>query len=158
MNSTGEKGFILLEMLFSLALAGIVMAGVLSVYWFTSHIFGQETNLSDLQYSARQAKDFIVKDCKYSKNIIILASPGGEEVPEGECLYLVKDFEVVDYYVSNKQLYRDSSTSSPLPVAENIESVTFTSPTPGLVEICIKASNAEEDFILRTSVKSRLDW
>jgi len=158
MTLTDEKGFILLETLLSLVLAGIVTAGLFAVHWLVFRAFEQETALSDLQYSIRQAKDFIIEDCKYSKSITVLESPGGKETPEGNCLHLIKDFEVIDYYASNKQLYRDSNTSSPLPVAENIEGITLTNLGLELVEIQIKASTAGENFTLQTSVKSRLDW
>lgn len=147
--SNDERGITLIELLVALALTGIVLTGLMSVYWSASYAFEREYSKSDTQYSARQAKERISNDLRESKSFLI--QDGGQK------LHLVKDGEEVDYYVNNQQLYRDSSNASPSPVVNNIESITFSGSVPGLLEVTVAAKVKDNEYSLTFACKSRID-
>lgn len=157
-----EEGFTLIEMLLALALFGVVMAGLMSFFWFGFSGFERDGNRTELQYSARQARSRILDDFRQSSGFSIKDNAGHEisSGNEGECLYMVmNDGEELKYSVYNNQLYCKSSLSgcTPQPVASYIKAMTFCSPAIGLLEFSIKAENENQAFTSHTSCKGRVD-
>lgn len=155
-----DKGTTLLELLLALALIGMVMAGLMSAFWFSVFSFNREIAQSDIQYAARQGRERIIKDFRSSEGFYVQDAalndmPMGQK---GQRLHLIKTEENVDYYAKNNQLYRDSSLSSPEPVAENIADINFINKVPGMVRITIISRSGGNNFILRTNYMSRIDY
>ncbi|MEN6461950.1 MAG: hypothetical protein ABFC94_11350 [Syntrophomonas sp.] len=155
-----DKGTTLLELLLALGLTGMVMAGLITAFWFTLFSFNREITESDIKYAARQGRERIIKDFRSSEGFSI-QDAAANEMPmgqEGQRLHLIKTVENVDYYANNNQLYRDSSLSSPEPVSENIPDIKFINPVPGMVKITITSRADSNNFILRTTYMSRVDY
>jgi prepilin-type N-terminal cleavage/methylation domain-containing protein len=161
MNKGFNQGFTLIEVLAALGLFGIVLAGLMSVFWFGFYGYENEINQSELQYTARQARYRIMEDFLQSSAFAI-KDIAGNEVPagnEGVRLHLVMQSEEVEFYVNNNQLYRDSllPATPAQPVASNIKGVTFNSPAAGLLEFNIIALIAGHELKTGTSCMSRVD-
>lgn len=156
-----NRGFTLIEVLAALALFGIVLAGLMSVFWCAFYGYENEVKQSELQYDARQARCRILDDFRQSQSFVIKDNAGNEVAPgnQGVRLHLVMDTEEVEFYVNNNMLYRNSSlpATPAQPVASNINSVTFKSPKAGLLELNITAIIAEHELKTATGCKSRID-
>jgi type II secretory pathway pseudopilin PulG len=155
-----ENGTTVLEMLLALGLISMVMAGLMSSFWFTLFTFNREITQSDIQYAVRQGRERIIRDFRCSEGFYI-QNAALDDMPmgrEGQRLHLIKTAEKIDYYSKNNQLYRDSSLSSPEPVAENISDIKFISTVPGLVRITIASRIGGNSFALKTNYMRRIDY
>lgn len=155
--SNKEEGFTLIEVLAALALAGIVMGGLMSVFWFGFNGFKNETTRADLQYSARQARGRIIDDFRECTSFTIL------DEGNGLCLFIPREEldqpgEELFYYVRDNQLYRQPAEGTRQPVASNIDKISFESPTIGLLQFDIETSSGVHKFNLHTRCKGRVDY
>lgn len=156
-----NEGFTLVEVLAALGLFGLVMVGLMSVFWFSFYGFQNETSRSELQYSVRQARSRILDDFRQC-NAFAVNDDHGNNVAgdkQGTRLHLVYEDEEVDFYISNHQLYRNSSLpdTPAQPVASNISSVTFLSPVAGILEINITADIGGHELRTGTISTNRVD-
>lgn len=155
-----EQGTSLLELVIALSLIGVLCAGFFSLNWFGESAFRMQTSQAELQYSARHARQSIMEDVAECKSFSVLNARGGSEVlsgSDGAYLNLVLSDRITDYYVSNNQLYRNSSIASPQPVAENIQAVSFSSPYPSMLNLRITASSKQRNYVLETRCADRID-
>lgn len=161
MDKRFNQGFTLIEVLAALALFGIVLAGLMSVFWFGFYGYENEINQSELQYAARQARCRILGDFRQSNSFVIKDSAGNEVNAgnEGVRLHLVMKSEEVELYCNNNQLYRNSSlpATPAQPVASNIDAITFMSPKAGLLELSITTVIGGHELKTATTCKSRID-
>jgi prepilin-type N-terminal cleavage/methylation domain-containing protein len=161
MDKECNKGFTLIEVLAALGLFSLVMAGLMSVYWFGYYGYEKEMNRSELQYSARQARSRIMEDFRQCRAFTI-KDAAGNEMPGGSNgvrLSLVIGAEEIEIYAQGNQLYRDSREpgTPPQPVASNIKAVVFNSPGAGLLEFNITTLVSGCELKTGSICKSRVD-
>lgn len=116
-----DRGTTLLELLIALALMSMVMAGLFSVYWTGNKAFERQSSVSDAQYCARTAIQWITRDimCSYP-------AEGDTGLDDDELtIRVMKDDEKKSaschYFLSGTNLRRNN-----LAVAENITYLNFT--------------------------------
>ncbi|MGE5380619.1 MAG: PilW family protein [Methylocystaceae bacterium] len=162
-----QQGFTLIELLVALGLTALVTTGLMSVFWLSHNAFIREQNQADMQYSARHARDILVRDIRASKTIevwIAQDTPVSSPQDSGSWLSLQVEnngsTQQINYYVANNVLYRDNVSAHPnnkLPIASNLESISFTSPKPTLVNIMINTRIDEQVYSLSSSMSRRID-
>ncbi|MGI5921027.1 MAG: prepilin-type N-terminal cleavage/methylation domain-containing protein [Syntrophomonadaceae bacterium] len=155
-----EKGMTLVELLLALGLMGVVLAGLMSAFWFTLFAFERGIDQTDSQYAARQGRERIIRDFRSSEGFSVQDTAGNNMAmgSTGQRLHLVREGEEIDFYAHNNQLYRDSTISSPEPVAADITSIKFISPVPGLLILTITARAGSEEWTAKTAYMSRVSY
>jgi Tfp pilus assembly protein PilW len=159
MANKNEHGQSLIEVSAALALISMLVCGFMSVYTLSATGFDREYRQADIQYSVRRARQSIAEDFAQGNSFSILTSPGGEIIADGATgnyLRIVQTDQQVNYYAISGQLYRDTSTSPPVPVAQNITRVCFYSPGPNCLGIQAEASSGQQTLILKTQCSSRI--
>lgn len=151
------KGITLIELLLAMVLVGIVLSGLIAVYWSSSHAFDVETTRADVQYESRRAEGHIIDDVIGSDDVKVVDSDfnviNGGEGP-GPALALLQGSENINYYLQDGGIYRDSSLASPELIASNIKEMTFTRSSNVLVNFKLVGT---DDFVLETSCRSRVE-
>lgn len=142
-----EDGFTLLEVLLALALFGLVVGIIMTVFWNILLQSSQMQTRAELQYDARQCRQYLMSDIEDSVSFTI-NNTQGNPADQGCHLYLVTSAGIIHYYTYNKQLYRDTTAGTPLPIAENILLVSyFTYSADVLVfEICASKGTLQYDL------------
>lgn len=147
MRKNGEQGFTLIELLLSLALASLVITGLMTVFWTSSRAYEGGSASADIQYMARRAVNDIGQDIKEGYNITI--NPAAANL----LINKANDSDV-EYYVNKGNLYRKHNCSS-VPIAECIEQIKFNQANNGLVEVMVEAQSNDIKYVLSTAVVPR---
>jgi prepilin-type N-terminal cleavage/methylation domain-containing protein len=145
----GEAGFTLVEMLVSLALASLIVTGLMSVYWSGNNSFTRQSANSEAQYGARSAMQRVIKDVR-------IATVAPVVLEDNTKLVLTQASGNVEYYrnPSNNNLYR-SSGGTAVPVAEDISYLHFSDSVSPL-KIIIEATVQNKPYRLSSSVAYRV--
>lgn len=119
----------------ALAILGLLLTALFPLLWFARSTATHQQEKAEVQYTICQARYFLVNDLRHSCNVFIKNSRYGAVEEEGSWLLLEMEGELVDYYVWDGQLYRDSSNAPPLPVVENLEDFYCRHSAPGLITV-----------------------
>lgn len=160
-----QQGFTLIELLVALGLTALIAAGLMSVFWLSHNAFIKGQNQADLQYSARHARDVLVRDIRASKTIEVWTAKNKPVDSPQECGSWLNlqiesngNTQQIYYYVDNNILYRDLvHPRNKLPIASNLESISFRSPKPNLVNIVITTCIDNQVYSLSSSMSRRVD-
>ena len=146
-NHAGQDGFTLLETVLALFLLLLIIQGVTAVFWHSFLIARRQQELAELQYSARRARQYLSLDLAKASQVQIKDS-SGQNALSGPHLHLTISTDMVHYYQYGGQLFRDTATGSPLPLAEHIESLSFSQPYSGTMLCRIVAAGANSSLEL----------
>ncbi|MDD3364777.1 MAG: prepilin-type N-terminal cleavage/methylation domain-containing protein [Syntrophomonas sp.] len=141
-----DRGSTLAEMLVAMALASLVLTGMMSIYWTGSNAFQRLLATADAQYAVRSATQKMGEDIRGASVITILE--GGAKLS-----LLTATGEAVNYYMANNQLYRDGNAK--VPIAENISGLNF-SGISSLVKITVNGTVDGRAYQLISSISPRL--
>ena len=141
-----DRGSTLAEMLVAMALASLILSGLMSIYWTGSNAFQRLSSTSDAQYAVRSATQKMMEDIRGASAVSI--EEGGAKL-----ILLTAAGEAVNYYVANNQLYRDGTAK--VPIAENISGLSF-SGSSSLVKITADATVNGRTYQLISSISPRL--
>ncbi len=145
-NGWQDRGSTLVEYLVAMALAALVLSGMMSIYWNGSNVFQRLSSASDAQYAVRSAMHKMGDDIRAASEVSIQEG--------GTCLILhTTTGELVKYYMANNQLYRDGKAK--VPIAENIKSLYFAG-SSGMVTITAAATVNGATCQLISSISLRL--
>lgn len=164
----GERGMTMVELLVAIAISALVLAGLMSLYWLGSRAYMREEEMAEAQYAARQAEEFISRDMRSCSSFTICDAAGNPVNPgsAGVRLELVIEENGRTAHVSyrldsyNHNLYRsfiDGVSNNTLAVANGISSLAFQSPSLDLVDIYIRASCGNTEYVLTGGMKKRVD-
>ena len=128
-----QTGFTLVELLVAMAIAGIVLAALVSLFVSTNKIFTVESKITDIQQGVRGAMQLMSKDIRMAgmRNCSGIPSANGtamrvryDYTDTGTC----GEDRAYQYDSDEEQLEVSSSGGTPQPLAENIEhfSLTYT--------------------------------
>lgn len=145
-----ENAFTLLEVLLALALFLMVASVLMTVFWNIVLQAGQLQTRAELLYDARQCRQYLISDIHCCEAFTIRDNQGNT-ADQGSHLYLAYSAETLHYYTYNGKLFRDSTTGTPLPIAENILLVTYTAWNADTFLIHIWAGKGEMQFELETA-------
>ncbi|MGI6469056.1 MAG: hypothetical protein GXZ09_04530 [Syntrophomonadaceae bacterium] len=134
----GQSGLTLLETVLALFLLLLMLHSVMAVYWHVFLATSQLQDLPELQYSVRRSRQYLAADLAACIQVQV-KDASGQPAVSGPHLFLTMSDELLHYYIDNDQLYRDSNHSSPLPLAEHVNSLHFSSHNPGTVLMLIRA-------------------
>lgn len=145
-SSWQDRGNTLVEMLVAMALASLVLSGLMSIYWTGSSAFQRLSANADAQYAVRSAIQKMGEDIRGTSSVAI--QEGGAKLS-----LLTAAGEAVDYYMENNQLYRDGIAK--VPIAENISGLNFRG-SSSLVKITADATVDGRAYQLISSISPRL--
>lgn len=134
----GQAGFTLLETVLALFLFLLIVQSVLAVFWHAFLATERAQINAELQYAVRRARHHLGSDLARCIQVQV-KDASGQNADNGPHLYLTVNNEMVHYYLYNEQLYRDTSTASPLPLAEHLDSLRFSQSSPGRLECLVEA-------------------
>jgi hypothetical protein len=161
-----EAGLVLIEMSVTVTLISLIMAGLLAVYFLVGSSFEKITTEAEMQYALRDAANLLKQDIYCSEKAEILDSVNGKEVDNGEqgtCLrllinqknHLLNNYIGIGYYVENRTLYRhryylhdlgnplDDEFMDKIPIADNMNHLSFSSPVTGLIDYQLSIGNSK---------------
>lgn len=112
-----ETGFLLVDLLFSIALGLAVMAMAVNMMVVMQASSRQQSVDAELMYSARVVQEVIQSKVRTALDM---------EIVDGGSVLRINDPRdgVTSYYSANGNLYRYHKTSNP--IAENVQSIHFT--------------------------------
>ena len=136
-----EKGFTLVELLVAMAVAGIAMTGIYSVYYSQQKSHTAQEEVAEMQQNLRAAMYFMAKDIRMagcnptgtasagfvtanSNDIRFTMDTHGQattDAPNGT----INNDEDIRYYLSGNDLIRETGDGSGATVAENIQALSF---------------------------------
>lgn len=145
-----EDGFTLLEVLLALALFGLVVGILMTVFWNILMQSSQMQTRAELQYDARQCRQYLMSDIKDCVSFTISDSHGNP-ADQGSHLYLATSAGIIHYYTYNRQLYRDTTAGTPLPIAENILLVSYFAHSADVLVFEICAAKGTLQYSLETA-------
>ncbi len=141
-----DRGSTLVEMLVAMALASLVLSGLMSIYWTGSSAFQRLSSTTEAQYAVRSAAQNIGEDIRGAS--VVSITEGGAKL-----ILLTAGGEAVNYYMANNKLYRDGKAK--VPIAENISGLNF-SGSSSLVKITADATVNGRTYQLISSISPRL--
>ncbi|MDD2620503.1 MAG: hypothetical protein PHC92_07545 [Syntrophomonadaceae bacterium] len=146
-----EQGTTLLEILIAMILMSILMSGLLAVYWTGNYAFARQSSISDAQYCARTAMQWIVQDilesCQSDDFMAIDSDCLTLQIPAAEA-----KAHQVHYYLNGANLRRNN-----LAVMDNIDHLNFTRDSgKQLITIIIEARVNKQSFRLVCSAVPRV--
>lgn len=134
----GQSGFTLMETVLALFLFLLIVQCVMAVFW-QAFLATERTQLdAELQYSLRRTRHHLGPDLARCCQVQVKDALE-QNADSGPHLYLTMTGEMVHYYLNNGQLYRDTSTGSPLPLAGHIDSLTFSQRDSGWLVLQVAA-------------------
>ncbi len=175
-----EKGFTMVEIILALALIALLMSGLMAAYWVSSNALNQVTNMSEMQYTVREARQVILKDIHSSESAEVIGLDGVQVYPgeAGSRLGLIipviqeEDVEyiAVCYYIENGKLYRerfmlhDKQNSGndqfmdKIPVADHMISLSFSKSMTGVIEYELISGYDRNTFRISGRAGSKMDY
>lgn len=152
-----NQGFILLELLLALALTGLLVSGLMVVYWVSCSFYRFENSQVLMQFTLREARNCMLKDVWGSEDIQILNTRYGGFVGPGavgSCVKIIvstvqdmnTDYTGIYYYVQNNRFYRertqlndiendwDDTLVDKIAIADDLVSAVFSSPANGRLD------------------------
>ncbi len=177
---SNETGITMVEVILVLALITLLFNALMAVYLAASNSLVRETNISEMQYTAREARQLMLKDVYSSESLEILGLDGSPTEPgmAGTRLRviipLMKEdgiqYQAVAYYIENGRLYRerfelnDKHNSSDdqfldkIPVADYMTVLSFSTSIPGLIEYKLTCSCDRNTFCIQGRAGSKVDY
>lgn len=134
----GQSGLTLLETVLALFLLLLILQSVMAVFWHAFLASKQLQHMPDLQYSVRRGRQYLGSDLAACIQVQV-KDTSGQPAVSGSHLFLTMSDEILHYYMDSGQLYRDSNHGSPLPLAEHINSLHFSTHNSGTVVMLISA-------------------
>lgn len=131
-----RSAFTLLETVLALFLLVLILQGTLAVYWHTLFVSERLQQSAELQYATRRARQHLSRDLGKCHEIRV-RDEAGHDVMLGPTLYISVDDGVIQYYMSNRQLYRKGTRGPPLPLAENIADLNFSLQIEGTIAMLV---------------------
>jgi len=122
------KGFTLIEVLFSMVIISILIAGLFMVLNISDVTWSLDAGLLGLQQQARQAMDGMVREVRQSRNSNVTITGGTNlsfSIPTNITSDPVTYSKLISYCVDNGQLFRRHPQDESRVVANDINSVTF---------------------------------
>lgn len=176
----GQKGFTLLEVILALALVAMLSSGLMAAYWLASQTLSRESSMSEIQYTAREVRQMILKDIHCSEKIQVLRPDGSQANPDeaGQCLRLTLpvmkkagvEYIAASYYMENGKLYRhrfmlhdkqdpsDDQFLDKLPLSDNMTGLSFYSFMDGVVEYELIFGLDNSNFQVRGQASNKVDY
>lgn len=148
----GQSGFTLMETVLALFLFLLIVQCVLAVFWHAFLATEHAQINAELQYAVRRARHHLGSDLARCSQVQV-KDASGQNADNGPHLYLTVNDEMVHYYLYNEQVYRDTSTASPLPLAEHLNSLSFSQSSPGRLECLVEAVQGQIRIKLVSSFK-----
>lgn len=140
----GSKGFTLVEVLIAMAIAGIVMGAIYSIFISSNRSYRTQDNVADAQQRARVGIDFIARDLRLA-GLDPLGAGAGFESAAASSLRLSADLDLngvidtplnqeritYDYDAASRTLRRKlyegtASESAWQPLIDDVSALTFT--------------------------------
>jgi type II secretory pathway pseudopilin PulG len=118
------KAFILVEVLVSVAILAILMAGIGGVFMPMQRAFQDNMGLVDLQQNIRQVMDGMVREIRQSR-------PGAIQIPSPRhsapsiAFSTPGSSSLIHYYLSNHQIIREHPDGTTRIIANNIGELNF---------------------------------
>ncbi len=175
-----QKGFTLLEVILALALTALLSSGLMAVYWLASQALSWESSMSELQYTAREVRQMILKDIHCSERIQVLSWDGSQVNPgeAGQCLRLTipvmkkagVEYIAASYYMENGKLYRhrfmlhnkqdprDDQFLDKLPLGDNIIGLSFSSFMDHVIDYELIFGFDNSSFQIRGRASNKVDY
>ncbi len=122
------KGFTLVEVLFTMAIISILIAGLFMVLNIADVTWSLDEGLLGLQEQARQAMDGMVRELRQSRGSNVTITGGTSiqfSIPTNITSEPVAYSDLISYYVDNGQLIRRHPLDESRVVANDINSLTF---------------------------------
>jgi type II secretory pathway component PulJ len=141
-----DRGSTLAEMLVAMALASLVLSGIMSMYWAGSNAFQRLSSNADAQYAVRNATQKMADDIRCASAVSI-------QEDGTKLILLTAAGEAVNYYLANNQLYRDGNAK--VPIAENISGLNFFG-SSSLIKITADATVNRRTYQLIISINPRI--
>jgi prepilin-type N-terminal cleavage/methylation domain-containing protein len=114
-----KRSFTLLEVLVSIAILTLVVAGVFSVFYVGDTCWRTDTGLVDLQQQVRQAIDGMSREIRQGNPGSIAITEAGARI----------DFSIggdnIAYYLNNGQIIREYSAGADRILGNNISALNF---------------------------------
>lgn len=141
-----------METVLALFLFLLIVHSVMAVFWYSFLITQQMQQQAELQNSVRRARQYLSSDLAKS-NLVQVKDAFGQNAATGPHLYLTSGADLLHYYQYEGQLFRDTATGSPLPLAEYIDSVSFSQQDPSTVLCRIVAAQDGSRLELWSNMK-----
>lgn len=112
-----NKGVTLIELVIVIALIGIVLSVIYSLYFFSQSTYSQGENQYELQTEARLAFESLTQDLRFVREIEIIDNHGSETAEPYETIlyYDTINNQVVKNFAGTTKTYRfNTSSSNPL--------------------------------------------
>lgn len=123
------RGFTLLETLVSLAILGVITAGIYMVLNVGNRSYKSDMGLLDLQQEVRQAMSGMIRELKQSNSSTITISNAGAridfKVPTDITTSPVTYSDFIAYYISNNQLLREHPAGTFRVLANDTSNLNF---------------------------------
>ncbi|MFZ2357152.1 MAG: prepilin-type N-terminal cleavage/methylation domain-containing protein [Candidatus Omnitrophota bacterium] len=145
------KGFTLLEVMISLVILSVLIAGIFGVLNISDKTYHNDMGLLELQQQVRQAMDGMVKELKQSKASSITISNAGAridfKVPTDLTTSPVTYTSFIAYYRSGNQILREFPAGTTKVLANDINALTF-SLTGNMLQVQLSAQQTVRQRVL----------
>ena len=145
-----QQGATLVEVLAALALASLLVTGLMAFYDSAAKGYVGLTAVTDRQYTVRTAMEQIKADVCSAASVQISA--------DGSVLHLTGTDQEIRFYHQNATLYRRLTTkkgTTAIPIADNVSAATFCG-SGKLVVITVSSGEGSGCRTLTTAVNTRL--
>lgn len=131
------KGYTLMEMLVSVLLLSIILAGVYGVMITGNNIFNRDIAILDMEQQTRNAIDRIIREVRQASSQTITTNYNS--TTNDKIVFTIPTAVGIQYYLTGSDLMREYPNGTTKKVASNINLLKFTL-TGSLLQIQVRAS------------------